>query len=240
MAVSSEDGGPIVPPHPQFLLTHTQDPLLFDLGVLGGLTPLPPPVHEGRGEADQGGGEDEVPHDAHELLVRAGAGVLELLVLSGSGEVVGLGGEEHARPELLHVLLVVVGHLLGGHVRRKLLDLVLVLGDDGSHVVERDRVGDGRDVASVLVRELVGHVLLHDVVEAELGGGAHLHAEDVAAEGVVDLADLLVDKLLRERRRVVAGGVRLATERRNRPGEGRCAEVHRHFLDGNNNKVQKL
>jgi hypothetical protein len=199
---------------------------LLKLNVLGLLAILPPPV-VGRDDARAGdGGADEVPRVGHELLVGGDAGVLLLDRLRAADEVGRVAGELDHGPHLVHRVLVLLRHLLGGHVRRQLLDLVLVLGHDPISAVEVDVVGalDAHD--AVLAGELVGHEALRELVEADLGRGADLHAEDVAAVRREDLALLLVDELLGEGRVVVAEGSGLSTKDGGRTLKGSGAEAH--------------
>ncbi len=170
---------------------------------------------------------------SHELFISSDAGVLLLDVFSLTDEVGRVADELNLGPDVVHGVLVFVGHLLGGHVRGELLDFVLILGDDPVGTVVVDVVGEDLTEGAVLVRELVGHELLGEVVEADFGGSANLEAEDVAAVRLEDLVLLLVDELLGEGRVVVANGSGLSTEDGGGTLKGGCAEAHSctsHFV----------
>lgn len=102
----------------------------------------------------------------------------------------------------------------------------MVLGDDPVDAFVVDVVGEVGGEDAVLAGDFVGHELLGELVEADFGGGADLHAEDVAAEGGEDLVLLDVDELLGEGGVVVADGGSLSTEDGGRTLEGGGAESH--------------
>ena len=199
---------------------------LLQFNVLGLLTILPPPVVRGNDARSKDGGTNKVPRVRHEFLISSNTGVLLLDVFSLTDKVGRVADEFNLGPDIVHGILVLVGHLLGGHVRSELLDFVLILRDDPVGAVEVDVVGEVLTEDAVLGGDLVGHELLDELVEADFSGGADLHAEDVTAVGSEDLVLLLVDELLGERRVIVADGGSLTAEDGCGTFEGSRTESH--------------
>ena len=104
----------------------------------------------------------------------------------------GLAAEEQLHPQADDELAVLFGVLSGHHVRRHLLDLVFVLGDDVVHVVKGHLAEAHDHVAHAVGVDLVAHVAVDDLREAELGGGAELELEERWRERVAVFLHLAV------------------------------------------------